>query len=201
MFYMKYLHIRKITVVALLSGIGFLLMMLEISVPLIPSFIKLDISDFPALVAAFIFGPVEGIVVCLIKNCLHIAATYSGGIGELANFMLSATFVLTAGFIYKRFNSFKGSVIACFAGSIAMAAISFPVNLFITYPFYSKFMPIDTIIKAYQDILPSVGSLELALLIFNVPFTLIKGLIVSVLCLVSYKRLSYLYIPQKGQNC
>ncbi len=193
--------IKKITTIAVLSAIAFVLMLLEFPVPLMPGFIKMDISEFPALIAAFAFGPVEGVAVCLIKNLLKLSASYSAGVGEIANFILGASFVSVAGIIYKKKPGFKGSLLACLAGSAVMAAISFPANLYIVYPVYSKMMPIDEILKAYSAILPSVGSLKSALLIFNLPFTLIKGLVVSVLSLFSYNRLKSLYafIQKRGK--
>ena len=198
---MKYENIKKLTVIALLSAVAFLLMVLEFPVPLVPGFIKMDISEFPALIAAFIMGPVEGIAVCFIKCCLHLTMSYSAGIGELANFFIGAAFVGTAGLIYKRRNDFKGSIYGCLAGSFAMAAVSYPINLYIVYPVYSKMIPVDEIIQMYKEILPSVGSLESALFIFNVPFTFIKGLLVSVLSLLCYKKLEHLYKSKKGFNC
>ncbi len=198
---MNYQHIKRITLTAILSGIAYLLMVLEFSVPLVPSFIKMDISEFPALVAAFIMGPVEGIIVCFIKCCLHLFNTYSGGVGELANFLIGATFVGIAGVIYRYKSTFKGSIFACLAGIVAMALISFPVNLYISYPVYAKMMPLEQIIQAYKSILPSVGSLESALLIFNVPFTLVKGLLVSALSLITYGRFKHFYYSKKGENC
>lgn len=82
-----------------------------------------------------------------------------------------------------------------------MAAVSYPINLFIVYPVYSKFIPIDEILKAYRAILPSVGSLESAIFIFNVPFTLIKGVLVSILGLLCYKQLAHLYKTRKNHKC
>ncbi|MDD4124281.1 MAG: ECF transporter S component [Eubacteriales bacterium] len=190
---MKYENIKKLTVIALLSGVAFLLMVLEFPIPLVPGFLKMDISEFPALIAAFIMGPVEGIAVCFIKCCLHLTVSYSAGVGELANFLIGAAFVGTAGLIYKYKNNFKGSLYGCIAGSLVMAALSYPINLFIVYPVYSKMIPVDQIIQMYKEILPSVGSLESALFVFNVPFTLVKGIIVSILSLLCYRRLKHLY--------
>ena len=71
------------------------------SVPFMPAFIKMDLSELPALIGSFAMGPLCGVVVCLIKNVLHLFITTTGGVGELSNFILGVAFVLPAGLIYK----------------------------------------------------------------------------------------------------
>lgn len=93
---------RTMTMTAILSVIAFVLAFLEIPVPVIaPSFVKLDLSDFPALIGAFAFGPMVGVVIELIKNGLQLFSSSTGGVGELANFFIGSSFVFTAGLIYK----------------------------------------------------------------------------------------------------
>ena len=77
-------------------------------------------------------------------------------------------------------------------GAAAMAIVSIPLNYFLTYPAYVVIygMPLDTIIGMYQAILPSAGSLLECLVIFNMPWTLAKGLLDAVLCMLIYKPLS-----------
>ena len=86
---------------ALLAAISYVLAFLEFPVPLSPSFARMDLSDLPALIGAFAFGPVTGVMIELIKNILQLLSTSTGGIGELANFLMGASYVLAAGFIYK----------------------------------------------------------------------------------------------------
>ena len=90
-----------ITMTALLAAISYVLAFLEFPVPLSPSFARMDLSDLPALIGAFAFGPVTGVMIESIKNILQLLSTSTGGIGELANFLMGASYVLTAGFIYK----------------------------------------------------------------------------------------------------
>ena len=183
-------RIRKITGTAMLSAAAFILMFLEFPIPfLIPPFIKMDFSELPALLAAFAYGPLWGAAVCLIKNLIHLMATQSGGVGELANVLLGACFVLTAGIIYRKIHTKKGALAGSFIGALVMGAVSFPVNYFVVYPIYTGFMPMEAIIGAYQAILPGVQSLWQCLLIFNVPFTIVKGLCSAVAVMLIYKPL------------
>ena len=103
---------HHITVAAMLSAVAAVLQFLEFSVPLVPSFIKLDVSDLPALLGTFSLGPVYGVAIQLLKNLLHLPFGSSAGVGELSNFILGAIFVFAAGMIYKRSKSRKSALIA-----------------------------------------------------------------------------------------
>ncbi|MBR0413213.1 MAG: ECF transporter S component [Eubacterium sp.] len=187
----KTLSTRMIAGCGMLSAIAFVLQLLEFPLPLLlPDFIKFDFSDLPEIIGAFAYGPIAGIIIALVKNLLHaLLATHSFGVGELCNFLLGASFAGTAGFIYKKKKTKKGAALGGIAGSAVMAVLSFPFNFFIVYPFYYNFMPKETIINAYHSILPFVTSIEVSLLIFNVPFTLVKGLISVVISMFIYRPL------------
>ena len=181
----------KIAVTAILSAVATVLMFISFPIPfLIPPFVKMDFSELPALLAAFSMGPVSGVMVCLVKNLINLLFTTTSGVGELCNFLLGVCFVIPAGWIYKVRRTRSGALLASGAGAVAMAVLSVPVNYFISYPFYTTFMPLDTIIGMYQDLLPSVDGLLACLLIFNMPFTLLKGILDVALAFLIYKPLS-----------
>ncbi|MBQ5426062.1 MAG: ECF transporter S component [Pseudobutyrivibrio sp.] len=192
-------NVRKMTVTAMLSAIAFVLMFLDTAVPIMPSFIKLDLSELPALMAAFALGPVWGVIVCLIKNLLHLLMTTTGGVGELSNFILGAAFVLPAGLIYHHKKTKKNAIIGALVGSVIMGAISFPSNYFIVYPVYYNFMPKEVIVAAYQALVPfaTIDSIAKCLLFFNVPFTIVKGLLSAIITILIYQPLRPLL---KGNN-
>lgn len=185
---------RKIAISAMLAAIGVILQMLEIPLPFIPSFIKLDFSDLPGFIGAFVCGPLAGVLITLIRNVIHIFMGSSAGIGELSNFILSASFVLTAGLIYKKMPNIKGVLIGGVAGAVIMGIVSFPVNNFIIYPIYYSVMgfPQEAILQMYQAIRPSTKSIAEALIVFNVPFTIAKGLISVIITSIIYKPLEKL---------
>ena len=188
-------QIRNLTVAAMLSAVAFVLMFLDFSLPMfIPSFVKMDFSDLPALLGSFALGPVYGIVISLVKNLLHliIPGTSTAGVGEVCNFLLGAIFAYMAGFIYQRNKTRKTAILGAVAGAVAMAILSVPVNYFITYPAYVKFynLPLEAILGMYQALLPAADSLIKCLIIFNMPFTLVKGLLDAVLCMLIYRSLS-----------
>lgn len=187
----KVKSLRMITVTAIMSALSAVLMFVEFSIPIMPSFIKLDISDLPALITSYAFGPVCGVAVCLVKNLIHLLATQTAGVGELSNFIHGAIFVFVAGMFYKYHHNRKFAFIGAMAGDFAMAAMSFFINYFFVYPIYFKLMaPEAAILGAYQEILPSIDSLWKAILLFNVPFTFAKGLISVAITFVIYPKIS-----------
>ncbi len=181
---------RYLTVTALLSAVAFILQFFEFPIPLVPPFIKMDFSDLPELIGAFAMGPVCGVLIALIKNLIHLPLSQSGGVGEMCNFFLGAAFALPAGLVYKFNKTKNGAIAGAAAGALSMAVLSFPINYFITYPFYELMMPREVIIAAYQEILPSVNTLAQCLLIFNLPFTLFKAVCSVVITMLIYKKLS-----------
>lgn len=181
---------RMLVGAGMLSAVAFVLQYFEIVIPIMPSFIKFDFSDLPALIGAYAYGPVAGVVIELIKNLIHCAVSQSATVGELSNFLLGAVFCGVAGLIYQlkknRTMAFVGGV----AGAVVMGLFSLPSNYFIVYPFYYNFMPKEVVVSAYQAILPSMDSIMECLLVFNLPFTIVKGLLSVVISMFIYKPLS-----------
>ena len=184
-------NLRPLVVTAIMGAVGFVLMFLEISVPFMPSFIKFDFSELPALVASFAYGPVYGAVVCLLKNALHLTVTSTAGVGELANFLMGVFLVVPAGLIYRFRKNRTSALIGSLVGSLVMGLACVAINYFIVYPIYYQIMiPEAVILSAYQAILPSMDSIIKSLLVFNLPFTAAKGLIDAIICFFIYKKLS-----------
>jgi len=188
-------QLRKITVTAIMSALGFVLMLFgdAVKLPFMPSFIKLDLAELPALITSFAFGPAWGVAVCLVKNLLHLMTSFgnSFGIGELSNFLLGASFVAVAGIVYKKNHNRKFALIGALAGDVAMGVACVVANNFITYPLYEHFIvPKEAILGMYQVIAPSVDSYIKGILMFNVPFTMFKGLLSVAITFIIYHKLS-----------
>ena len=186
----KKFDVRRLVFTALMGALSIVLAeVTEFSVPMMPSFIKFDFSDVPAMLASLTMGPVSGVFVCLLKNVWGLFTTKTAGIGELSNFILSVSLVLPAGVIAHKSPKIGRAVIGCLSGAVLMALVSFPSNYFIVYPAYMKVMSLDKIIASYQAIVPSVDGLAQCLLVFNMPFTFVKGLIAAIVAVVLYKKL------------
>lgn len=198
-------NVRRMTVTAILAACASVLMFISFKVPIMPSFISMDFSELPALLASFTLGPVSGVSVCLIKNIVNLFASQTGGVGELSNFILGVAFVVPAGLIYKKNKTKKAAVIGSLVGAFLMAVLSVASNFFLVYPIYFNFMPLESILQAYHTINPIVGveptngNLLKALLMFNMPFTFVKGLVsVAVTCFI-YKPLSPIITGKSAQ--
>ncbi|MBR2861166.1 MAG: ECF transporter S component [Clostridia bacterium] len=193
---------RKLVITALFSALAYILMLLDFAVPfIIPGFIKFDFAEIPALICAFVAGPIWGAAVCLIKNAIHLLQTSTVGAGELSNFLLGVCFVVPAGIIYKKNKTRLGALIGCIVGALVSAGLSYFINLYITYPVYMQlFMPEEAILNAYRALLPQTKNLSQAILIFNVPFNAVKYSIDALITFAVYKHLSPILKGKKAQG-
>ena len=184
------LNIRTITMTALLSAMAYVLAFVEFPVPLSPSFARMDPSDFPALIGAFAFGPISGLLIELVKNTLQLMTTSTGGIGEIANFLMGASYVVAAGVIYKHRKTKKTAWIACVAASLVMGIAAALANYFILLPLFESFMPLDQLIASFGAFLPFIHT-KLDIVLFNaLPFNILKGLVIGGFTMLTYKRLA-----------
>ena len=173
---------RYVVFTAMFAAISSVLMFFEFPLPFLPPFLKLDLSDVPVLVGAFIFGPIPAVAITLIKDIIHLSVTQSGGVGELADFLITSTLALTAGLIYKAWNNKLASVIGSASGILLMTVVAVFSNIYILLPLYMKQGSFD--VKSY--------------IIYGVvPFNIIKGLFVTIITLLVYKRLKLILFKNK----
>ena len=188
----KKVDVRWLVFTALMGALSIVLAeLLKFKTPFMPGFITFDFSDVPAMLASLTMGPVSGVAVCLIKNIFGCFTTSTGCVGELSNFILSAALVLPAGIITHKSEKISRAVIGCLSGAVIMALISIVSNYFLVFPAYSAayHLPMDVIVGEFQKILPSVNGLLDCLIIFNMPFTFVKGLCAAVVSIILYKKL------------
>ncbi len=181
---------RKITMIATFAAISFVLAFIELPVPFSPSFAKYDLSDLPALIIAFAYGPMEALMIEFIKNLLQLTTTSTGGIGEFANFMMGGSFVFVAGLIYKYKKTKTMAWISIVIGSIVMSIMAAIMNYFVLLPLFETFMPLDQLIQSFSAFIPFINS-KLDIVLYNaIPFNLVKGLMIGIVTMLVYKRLS-----------
>ncbi len=190
---------RKLVVTAMLSSIATVLMLVEIPLPFIaPPFYELDFSEIPVLIGAFSMGPMAGVAIEAIKILINliINGTTTGGVGEIANFLIGCSLVVPAALIYKHKKTKSGAILSMIVGTITMAVLGVFINAYVMIPIYSAFMPLEQIIQMGKDIVPFIRD-TLTFCIFCVaPFNIIKGVLVSVVTTVIYKPLSRVIHPK-----
>lgn len=193
--------VRNLAVTAVFAAVSTVLMYIQIGFPFLPAFLKFDFSDFPALIVSFAISPWHGALVCLLKNVFHLFSTTTAGVGELNNFVIAALFVIPAGWIYHHNKTRKNAIVGSLVGTAASGAISVIYNYFIGYPLFSAALglPMTGIIGMYSAILPSADTLLESLLIFNLPLTLVKGLVATLITVLIYKRISPLLKGKKSK--
>lgn len=194
-----YSRSRYIAFTAIFAALSTALMFLSFGVPFMPSFLKLDFSEVPALIAAYSLGPVSGVIVCLVKNLINMTATTTGCVGELSNFLLGCMLVVPAGMIYKYKRNRIGALVGALVGSVIMGLGSLLTNYYIVYPVYYNFLPYEAILGMYQALYPKVNDLWDCLLVFNLPFTVMKGLLCAVITFVIYKPVSIVMKTVEGK--
>ena len=166
--------------VAMLSSISFILMLFNFPLPWFPSFLQIDFSDVPALIAAITMGPVAAIVVEIVKNFLDWI--YSGSptgvpVGHIANFASAMLFILPVYAIYKKFSSMKGLVVGLIIGTLTMSIGMAALNFVAFLPMYGYFMNFHV-----EDMLGmAVASI--------LPFNILKGILLIVISTLLYRSM------------
>lgn len=189
----KVLTSKNVVQIGMFSAIAAVLMLFEFPLPfLAPSFYELDLSEIPVLIGSFSMGPIAGVLIELIKILvkLLIKGTSTAYVGDVANFFIGCCFLLPAAIIYKRHRTRKGAIVGMVVGTLTMAAVGGVVNAWVLLPFYSSFygMPMDALIAAGTQVNSLITSLPTFVLIAVVPFNLVKGVIVSLITELVYKR-------------
>lgn len=201
----KLLSTQNLIKIAFLSTIAAILMQWGIKLPAIfPSFLEIDFSEMPALIAILTVHPLAGIVVVIVKNILKgmLFGTSTAYVGELANLLISIGYILPLTFMVKRGRDMKNVTIGILLGIGGLAIMGGVVNYFITIPLYAKvFMPMETIIAMGHAIIPAVED-KFTLILFSItPFNILKGIIVAIASVAFLKAihpaLKYL-MPKKN---
>ena len=181
----------KLVKISILAAIGYILMFIAMPIPaLFPDFLKIDISDLPVLLGGMALGPVAGIWIAFLKNLLQLVTGFSttGGVGELANFIIGGSFVWVVSFIYSNKKNIKGVIIGLLLGIITMTIVGCIANYVLILPFYSTIMPIDQVINMGSKINPLITNKITFILWIIAPFNLIKSSLISLITLPMYKK-------------
>jgi len=188
----KFLTPTTLVKISILSAIGYILMFISVPLPMLfPEFLKIDISDLPALLGGIALGPMAGITIAFFKNLLQFITGMSttGGVGEFANFLIGGSFVFTVSYIYSKKRDVTGVIIGLISGIIVMTIIGCIANYFIILPFYSTIgWSIDAVVAMGSAINPAINN-KLSFIIWIIaPFNILKSGIMSVLTLPMYKK-------------
>lgn len=187
-------NVKYIAQIGMLGAIAVVLMLFEIPLPFAPSFYEIDFSEVPVLIGAFTMGPVAGAMIELVKILLNflINGTDTAGVGELANFLIGCGLCLPASIIYRKLHTRVGAVIGMISGTILMTFVGCFLNAYVLLPAYAKAfqMPIDALIEMGNAVNPSINSLFTFVVFAVAPFNILKGILVSLIVFLIYKKIS-----------
>ncbi len=184
---------KNVVLMGMFSALAAVLMLFEIPLPFIaPSFYGLDLAEVPMMVGTFALGPAAGVIMEVVKILIKLLLkpTSTGFVGEFANVVIGCALVLPAGIIYQIKRTKAGALYGMIAGTIVMAAAGIAINALVMLPFYANFMPLENIIAAGAAINPGVSSVWTFAVICVGPFNVVKGIVVSLITFLVYKRIS-----------
>ncbi|ELC8425222.1 ECF transporter S component [Clostridium perfringens] len=174
----KTLNTNRFIKLSLLSAIAVILMYIDF--PVIPIFpwLKIDLSDVPALMGAFAFGPLAGVIIELMKNLLIliVKGTGTGFVGELANFLVGVALVWPAALVYKKNKTKKTAILGMVLGILCIEVVGILANVYLLLPAYGMAMS-----KAELMQYVTVGL---------IPFNGIKSILVCGITYALYKKVS-----------
>lgn len=186
------LSVDKMVKVGILAAMSFVLMFIQIPIPIAPPFMKIDLADVPSLIGGFAMGPVYGVVIQFIKNFLNLSKTTTGGVGELSNFIVGGAFVFVSSYLYHRKKTKKTAIKAMVVGMIVMTVLATLSNTFVIFPLYGKIMGLD--LQEFVNMVAStnrfVTSYPTLMLLSVAPFNIIKGTLEIIVTDLLYKRVS-----------
>ena len=170
------------------------LMLLEIPLFFAPGFYKLDLSELPVMICTFYLGPVAGVVAEFIKVFLKLLlkGTSTAFVGDFANFAVGCTFVLPASVIYHAKPSKASALIGMLAGTLIMTVFGSSFNALYLIPKFAQLFhtELEKIVAMGTDVNSRIDSVYTLVLYAVVPFNLLKGVLVSCLTFLLYKRIS-----------
>lgn len=185
--------------IGLFGALSTVLMLFKIPLPFAPAFMKLDVAELPAIMGSFMFGPLAGFCIVVVKLALNllINGTDSMYVGELSNLLLSSIYVLSASLLYMRKKTKKRAAVSLTVGVVSTSMIALISNTFFIFPAYAVVygLGMDKIVGMASAVNPLVHD-TFTMMIFSVlPFNLIKYGVVSVITFLVYKKL-HLFIQR-----
>lgn len=189
----KGMGVSMLTKIAMLAAVAGVLMLFEAPLWFAPSFYKLDLSELAVMIGALSMGPMAGFAIEGVKILLNFVmnGTITGGVGEFANLLIGCSFVVPAAWIYRKQHTGKGMLLGMAVGTITMVALGSLINYFVLLPVYSTVFgqPLDAFVQMGNAINPAIVDLKTLIAFAVVPFNLLKGILISVLTFLLYRKL------------
>ena len=205
---LKRMNIKQMSVIAVFSALSVILYYFgKFNLPFFPSWLDIQFSDIPALLVSFMYGPISGILVIIVRFFCKLPGTSTVGVGEFADVLIGVTLCLVAGLIYKKHKSFKGALCAMGIGMASATVMATVANWLILIPAYKGIagFPQAALTGVMDKILGGQGIVTdnnfmfYYLFVGVIPFNLFRYTLVFLITLVLYKRLHMLIVSFAGE--
>ena len=187
---------RSVAFIAMFGAIAAVLMYIEIPLFFAPPFYEIDLSEIPVLICTVYLGPVAGVVCEFVKVVLKLflKGTSTAFVGDFANFVVGCALVLPASILYHTKKSKKRAIWGLVIGTLCMTVFGSAFNAIYLLPKFAQLygMPLEAIVGMGTDVNPAINSVSTLVLFAVVPFNILKGILVSVLTMLLYKRVERL---------
>ena len=186
---------RRVSIVAVCAAIATVLHVLDFPLLfLAPEFYKLDFSELPVMLCGFYLGPSAAVACEAVKIILKLLlkGTSTAFVGDFANFAVGCSLVLPAVIVYHLHKSRKGALIGLVLGTLILTIFGTAFNAIYLLPKFSQLygMPLDAIIGMGSKINGNIHSIQSFVMLAVAPLNLIKGISVSVLTMLLYKKVA-----------
>lgn len=200
---MKRKQTKKIAHLAVLAALSVVFyMFLKFPLPFFPSFLDIQFSNLPVILAGFVFGPLEACVICIIRFLVKIPASSTAMVGETADLIIGCLVGITTSIIYKKNHTKKGGIIALIVGSIVWVIAACISNAFILLPWFMKTYGENAVLGmlSYMKGINANNYMLYYVFLAVIPFNLLLATIVSLITFFVYKRVSGLYNSEFSDN-
>ena len=189
--------VKALVKIGMLAAVAVILMIFEIPLPFAPAFYEIDFSEVPVMVGCFAMGPLAGALIELVKILLNfvITGTDTAGVGELANFIIGCSLCVPAGLIYRRNRTRKNALIGMITGTLLMTVIGCVINAFVLLPTYAVAFgfSMDKLVAMGTAVNSGITGISTFVMFAVAPFNLLKGILVSVIVFLIYKKISPIF--------
>ena len=189
--------VKALVKIGMLAAVAVILMIFEIPLPFAPAFYEIDFSEVPVMVGCFAMGPLAGALIELVKILLNfvITGTDTAGVGELANFIIGCSLCVPAGLIYRRNRTRKNALIGMITGTLLMTVIGCVINAFVLLPTYAVAfgLSMDKLVAMGTAVNSGITGISTFVMFAVAPFNLLKGILVSVIVFLIYKKISPIF--------
>ena len=201
-FNLKKMNVKQMAVIGVFSALSVILYYFgKFNLPFFPSWLDIQFSDVPALLVSFMYGPISGAISIFVRFFCKLPGTSTVGVGEFADLLIGVSMVVTSGIIYKKHRTFKGALMAMGFGMLLGTAVGVIANWLILIPAYINIAgfpqvaltgAMDTIISGGNHVVTDANFMSYYLFVAVLPFNLFRYVLVYLISILLYKRLSTL---------